>query len=167
MRTLLVGLRALTFMSGFVFFWGWIALGLRPMDRLVGGLPQWTEVPGAALMAVGGSLALWCAGAFVALGRGTPAPFDAPRQFVAAGPYRYVRNPMYLGGFAVLIGFGLYLHSGAILVLAPPWFLAAHLFVVGYEEPTLREKFGDTYEKYCKAVARWRPGSPLQDRRLG
>ena len=91
-----------------------------------------------ALMAAGGTLAFACIATFVTRGEGTPAPMDPPRKFVAAGPYRFVRNPMYIGGFLVLAGFGLYEQSPAILLFALPWFLLAHLFVILYEEPHLR-----------------------------
>jgi protein-S-isoprenylcysteine O-methyltransferase Ste14 len=68
-----------------------------------------------AVMAVGGTLAFACIVTFVARGEGTPAPFDPPRKFVAAGPYKFVRKPMYIGAFMVLLGFGLNEQSAAIL----------------------------------------------------
>jgi protein-S-isoprenylcysteine O-methyltransferase Ste14 len=120
-------------------------------------LPPWTGTLGVALAVAGGILALSCVGTFVVRGRGTPAPFDAPRDFVAVGPYKYVRNPMYVGGLTLLAGLGLYLHSVAILVLSLALFLIVNLFVVFYEEPTLRGKFGMTYGAYCEAVNRWVP----------
>ncbi len=85
---------------------------------------------------------------FVTRGEGTPAPFDPPRKFVA---------PMYMGGFIVLFGFGLYEQSPAILLFTLPWLLFAHLFVILYEEPHLRVTFGAPYEAYCRSVRRWLP----------
>jgi protein-S-isoprenylcysteine O-methyltransferase Ste14 len=108
-------------------------------------------------MVLGGILALACAGAFVARGRGTPAPFDAPSAFVATGPYRYVRNPMYIGGLILLAGLGLYELSLSILLLSLLLFLVVHVFVFLYEEPGLKAKFGVTYSDYCKDVPRWIP----------
>ena len=158
MRTLFDALRALVYMIGFVFFWGWVALGVRRYDRSLGiVLPAWTEKLGIPLLLIGGVIALLCAGTFVVRGRGTPAPFDAPRQFVAAGPYKYVRNPMYIGAWIVLCGLGLYLDSLSILLMTLAALLLAHLFVVLYEEPTLREKFGARYADYCHSVPRWIP----------
>ena len=158
LRTIFVALRAFIFMSAFVSLWAWVALSLRGYDRELGiSLPTWTQIPGTILMLMGGVLALTCVALFVVQGRGTPAPFDAPREFVAAGPYRCVRNPMYVGGWVVLIGFGLYLHSGAILLFSLGWLLLAHLFVVFFEEPVLREKFGAAYRDYCQTVSRWIP----------
>ncbi len=98
---------------------------------------------------------LMCAGVFVLKGRGTPAIFDAPRKFVAVGPYQYVRNPMYIGGLGLLVGFGLFEGSVSILALSLVMFLLVHLFVVYYEEPGLKKKFGTKYKKYCEVVPRW------------
>ena len=64
---------------------------------------------------------------------------------------------MYVGGLLVLAGFGLYERSPAILIFAMPWLLLAHLFVVCYEEPHLRSKFGAPYQTYCRSVRRWLP----------
>jgi len=108
---------------------------------------------GIALMAAGGTLAFACIATFVSRGVGTPAPIDPPRKFVAAGPYQFVRNPMYIGGFLVLAGFGLYERSPAILLFALPWLLLAHLFVIFYEEPHLRATFGSPYDAYCRISA--------------
>jgi protein-S-isoprenylcysteine O-methyltransferase Ste14 len=76
-------------------------------------------------------------------------------RFVVVGPYRRVRNPMYIGGFILLVGLGLYALSPSILLFSLAWLLLFHLFVVFYEEPTLRSKFGATYEDYCRRVPRW------------
>src|SRR5262249_46455685 len=96
---------------------------------------------------------------FTFRGRGTPAPFDAPRVFVASGPYRFVRNPMYLGAAGVIAGAGLFLGSPAILLLAVGFLLLAHGFVMLYEEPALRARFGESYTRYPRSARRWIPGS--------
>jgi protein-S-isoprenylcysteine O-methyltransferase Ste14 len=120
-------------------------------------LPDWTKIAGIILMAAGGILALLCLSLFVVRGKGTPAPFDAPREFVAVGPYRYVRNPMYIGGWLVLIGFGLLERSISILLFSFAWLLLAHLFVLVVEERGLEERFGHSYLEYKKSVNRWMP----------
>ena len=105
-------------------------------------------------------LYFWCAGAFTFIGKGTPAPIDAPIFLVKAGPYRWVRNPMYIGVLSVWFGEAILFHS---LLLAGCGVLIAsivHLFVVLYEEPTLRRQFGETYETYLRMVPRWLPGYP-------
>ncbi len=160
MRTTLTALKAAIFMTGAVLFWGWIALSVRAFDRGLGiVLPAWTAVPGIILMLAGATLALTCVGTFVVRGQGTPAPFDAPKEFVAVGPYKYVRNPMYIGALMVLIGFGLYERSISMLAFSLPWLVLTHLFVIYYEERILKRKFGATYERYLKAVPRWIPGA--------
>jgi protein-S-isoprenylcysteine O-methyltransferase Ste14 len=161
MRAALDAFRTLVYMSGFVWFWGWVARSVRAHDRNLGiGLPDWTRAFAIPLMVIGAIVALICAGTFVFVGRGTPAPFDAPREFVAVGPYKYVRNPMYIGALIVLFGFGLYLHSVSVLLLPFAVFLLVHLFVVLYEEPNLRSRFGPSYEDYCRRVSRWIPRLP-------
>lgn len=159
MKTILIALRAIVYMTGFFFFFGWLALRVRTWDRAFeASLPAWLKIPGLVLAVAGGVLGLYCAGEFITRGRGTPAPFDAPRQFVAAGPYRFVRNPMYLGGLTLLAGFALYVHSISVLLMSMMLFFVVHLFVVFYEEPTLKRTFGATYETYCRSVSRWIPG---------
>ena len=74
-----------------------------------------------------------------------------------AGPYRFVRNPMYIGGALLLLGFGLYQRSPSIVLFAPGWWLLFHLLVVLYEEATLRSKFGPDYDAYCRRTPRWIP----------
>ena len=96
---------------------------------------------------------------FVRQGQGTPLPLDAPKRLVVVGLYRYVRNPMYVGFAAGWIGlwvvFG-HANPAAIAAVAAIA-LGIHLFVVFYEEPTLRRKFGRDYEEYCRNVRRWWP----------
>jgi protein-S-isoprenylcysteine O-methyltransferase Ste14 len=107
--------------------------------------------------AVGAGLALWCVATFAFVGRGTPAPFDPPRRLVVAGPYRRVRNPMYIGAAIALGAAALYYQSLALLAFTAGFLVATHLFVVVYEEPTLRRSFGAEYNDYCREVRRWWP----------
>ena len=164
MNTMWTALRAMFYASTFVLLWAWVAGALRIYDRVLGGpLPQWVRWPGIAIAIGGALLALWCVVTFVTAGRGTPAPFDAPRRFVATGPYRYVRNPMYIGGMGVLAGSGLALGSPSIVAFTAGWWLVAHLFVLLYEEPHLRGRFGATYDAYCSRVRRWIPSAAGAD----
>ncbi|MEA2600157.1 MAG: hypothetical protein QOF89_1149 [Acidobacteriota bacterium] len=158
---LFVVLRAVLYSSGFVLLWWWLAALVRPFDdRLPFTTPVWVRPLGWALVLAGALLDLWCILTFVARGRGTPAPFDPPRELVAAGPYRYVRNPMYIGGFGVLFGAGLALRSPSIAGLAVLFLLLVHLLVWLYEEPALESRFGDPYLRYKLAVHRWLPRTP-------
>jgi protein-S-isoprenylcysteine O-methyltransferase Ste14 len=153
-----VTLRAAFFSAAFVLLWAWLARSVQPLDaRMPFILPDWARPLGWALAFAGALLTLWCIVTFVARGKGTPAPFDPPREFVAAGPYRYVRNPMYIGGFGVLLGAGLALGSPAMVGLAALFLLLTHLFVVLYEEPALTHRFGDPYLRYKSTVHRWLP----------
>jgi protein-S-isoprenylcysteine O-methyltransferase Ste14 len=116
-----------------------------------------TQIAGLAAATCGAALAIWCVAAFAVLGRGTPAPFDPPRRLVIRGPYRFVRNPMYIGAVLALGGAALFYRSLALLVYAGLFLLAAHLFVVLHEEPRLRQTFSADYETYCRRVGRWLP----------
>ena len=114
-----------------------------------------TQVAGMLIGAAGASVALWCIFTFATIGRGTPAPFDPPRRLVVQGPYRFVRNPMYIGAGLALAGAALFYGSWPLLGYAGLFFLVTHLFVVWYEEPTLRRTFSQEYEAYCRRVRRW------------
>ncbi len=119
-----------------------------------------TVWPAVGVIAVGAALYLWCVWLFATVGRGTPGPWDAPRRLVAAGPYRWVRNPIYVAALLVVLGeAGLFL-SLSLLVYAGAMGIVCHLFVVGYEERTLRRRFGDTYTEYLRTVPRWIPRPP-------
>jgi protein-S-isoprenylcysteine O-methyltransferase Ste14 len=165
MGTLWTAAKSICFATGFVTLAGWLAFSFRGYDRRWGlaPLPELGIPLGAVAMTAGAALALCSIGLFVFRGHGTPAPFDAPRQFVAVGPYQFVRNPMYVGGLTVLAGLALYVRSPAMLAFALIWFGGAHLFVLFYEEPVLRAKFGQTYEDYLRRVPRWIPRLPRQD----
>jgi protein-S-isoprenylcysteine O-methyltransferase Ste14 len=91
----------------------------------------------------------------VFVGQGTPAPFDPPRQLVVSGPYRYSRNPMYIGAGIMVFGAALFYQSLALFSYGIALSLMAYLFVVGYEEPTLRNTFRHGYPDYCREVRRW------------
>jgi len=115
------------------------------------------EVAGLVIFAAGAILALWSVLSFALLGRGTPAPFDPPRRLVMAGPYRWVRNPMYMGAGLVLLGAAMFYQSIGLVLYAVAFWSAAHLFVLFYEEPALRRRFGADYEEYTRSRRRWMP----------
>ncbi len=158
MKSFFVALRALFLAACFVLLWAWVALSLRAFDHRLGvTLPPSTRPVGILLMVAGGILGMSCILTFIVRGRGTPAPFDPPREFVAVGPYRYVRNPMYLGGWLLLLGLGLDQQSFSILLFSFLWIAAAHVLLVSLEEPGLRRRFGTPFEVYCRTVPRWLP----------
>jgi len=158
MKLAFIAARALVFSAAFLWGWYWVMLRLQPLSRdWDASLPAWIAVPGIALVLVGAVGIVACVALFVVRGHGTPAIFDAPRRFVPVGPYKYVRNPMYLSAIAAFFGFGLYTRSLAVLAFAGAWFLLIHLFVIFIEEPGLRRRFGATYDAYVHRVRRWMP----------
>lgn len=126
-----------------------------------GGIPrpEWGAWQIAALLplSIGTAIYFWCLWDFAVRGRGTPAPIDAPSRLVVYGLYRYVRNPMYIGVLLVIIGWAMFFYSKSVVVYGAAVGLFFHLFVVLFEEPLLREKFGEAYRSYCQRVGRWLP----------
>jgi protein-S-isoprenylcysteine O-methyltransferase Ste14 len=115
-------------------------------------------VAGGLLVVAGVALYLMCAfWGFALRGKGTPAPIDPPKKLVVEGPYRIVRNPMYWSVSFVILGEALAFRSLALAEIGCVFFGFAALFVMVYEEPILREKFGAEYEDYCRRVPRWLP----------
>ncbi|HSP35745.1 MAG TPA: isoprenylcysteine carboxylmethyltransferase family protein [Thermoanaerobaculia bacterium] len=131
-------------------------------------LPRWAAGPdayagarafGLLVLALGIAIAGWCAFEFAWRGLGTPAPFDPPRRLVISGAYRYVRNPMYVGGGIATIGEAIaFPHlTGFMLIMTAALWVASTIFIAIYEEPVLRRMFGDDYVTYCANVRRWIP----------
>jgi protein-S-isoprenylcysteine O-methyltransferase Ste14 len=104
-------------------------------------------------------VALRCIWDFGWTGHGTPVPIAPPTRLVVVGFYRYVRNPMYSGFFVGWMGLWVVFGRAnlAALTVVCVGVLALFLFVVLYEEPTLRGMFGAEYEEYCRNVRRWVP----------
>lgn len=149
-------LRGVIYSACFIWLWTWLAMVARSYDdRLAMALPLWLRPVGFALGVAGALVAATCIATFIVKGRGTPAPFDPPREFVASGPYRYVRNPMYLGAASVILGAGLVVSSPSIVLLAFGFLAIMHLFVILHEEPALAREFGASYQAYRASVHRW------------
>ena len=118
-------------------------------------------IAGALLVASGSALYVTCAfWGFALRGQGTPAPIDPPKKLVVEGPYRFVRNPMYWSVVSVMLGEAILLRALSLALWAAGFFAGASLFVILYEEPVLRRKFGAAYEEYCRRVPRWLPRWP-------
>jgi protein-S-isoprenylcysteine O-methyltransferase Ste14 len=146
--------------AGAAFFtlWFWLLPKWLEFRVETVGTARWRWLA-AVPSVLGFAVALRCVWDFGWTGRGTPAPVAPPKKLVVVGFYRYVRNPMYVGFAAGWIGlwvvFG-HANPAAIAIVAVVA-LGVHLFVVFYEEPTLRKKFGEDYEEYCRNVGRWWP----------
>jgi len=125
--------------------------GTRPNLRGAGAA-GWLLI--AAGIAFYFACAFW---GFALRGKGTPLPIDPPKKLVVEGPYGLVRNPMYWSVFSVMLGEAAVFHSVGLAELAVAFFAGVNLFVLLYEEPALRRKFGAEYEEYCRRVPRWLP----------
>ena len=115
------------------------------------------SLPGLLCIGLGAGLLAACIVEFARSGRGTLSPADPPRHLVVRGLYRHVRNPMYLSVTVIILGEALLARSSALGIYWGTWFLGANLFVIGYEEPTLRRRFGGSYVEYTRQVGRWVP----------
>jgi protein-S-isoprenylcysteine O-methyltransferase Ste14 len=118
---------------------------------------QMLRVAGIALFVMGFGLFSWCVSLFARVGRGTLAPWDPTRNLVAAGPYRYVRNPMISGVVAMLLGEALLWGSLAVGLWACTFILINQVYFVLSEEPGLERRFGEPYRAYKASVPRWIP----------
>jgi protein-S-isoprenylcysteine O-methyltransferase Ste14 len=112
---------------------------------------------GLPLIIIGATGLLWCVWEFFSTGRGTISPLDPPKHLVVRGLYRYVRNPMYVLVVIVLLGEAIFFMSVPVLIETVVFIVLATLFVMLYEEPYLRRRFGEPYERYLETVGRWIP----------
>ena len=119
----------------------------------------WGQFASSLVLAAGLAVLLRCVWEFARRGRGTLALFDAPRKFVASGPYRYVRNPMYVAVLLILLGECWFFWSAPLLLYTGLFFVILNIFIIGYEERALRAKFGTEFVEYCQNVGRWLPKS--------
>lgn len=151
-----VWLRALLFIAvvpGTVAGWlPWYIAG-APSDVWRASHGPWRM--GALLIVAGWAVLLWCAREFALRGRGTPGPWDAPRQLVITSLYRFARNPMYVAVLTAIVGQAIWFQSARVAWYALTAAITFHLVVVLYEEPTLERTFGAQYVEYRRRVRRW------------
>lgn len=147
-------------MVGAAFFalWFWLLPAWLGFRAEAADAEPWRWVA-AAPSVLGFAVALCCVWDFGWTGHGTPAPVAPPKRLVVVGFYRYVRNPMYVGFAIGWIGLWVVFGQASVAAIAVVCVVAlgVHGFVVFYEEPTLRKKFGSDYEEYCRNVRRWIP----------
>ena len=127
-------------------------LGLEPL--------RWT---GAVLIVAGAAVLIESFVRFAMKGRGTPAPVAPTEYLVVSGFYRYVRNPMYVGVLAAIVGQALVFGSARLLVYAAVTWTVVTAFVMAYEEPAMARQFGEDYARYRANVGRWWPRSTPWD----
>lgn len=133
----------------------WLLTGWRFGPPLLGFEPlRWL---GALLLVLGAVLLVETFARFALQGLGTPAPIAPTKTLVVTGSYRFVRNPMYVAVVSLILGQALLFGSLAALIYGCIGWLTVHLFVLGYEEPTLSATYGPQYERYRANVRRWLP----------
>ena len=118
------------------------------------GVVAWFAI---AVIAIGAAIYLRCAWEFAVRGLGTPAPIAPTKFLVTTALHRHVRNPMYLGVATAILGEAILFRSLHVAIYAAIMLTVAHIFVVLYEEPTLRRQFGVSYDEYRQRVPRWIP----------
>jgi protein-S-isoprenylcysteine O-methyltransferase Ste14 len=125
----------------------WIATSAsRPLRYLVSGV---------LLVCLGTLLLLSCVREFYVAGRGTLAPWDPPKYLVTTGPYRFSRNPMYIGVITILVGWCTLWDSRTLVIYSVLFAIGFHLRVLLFEEPWAARRFGTEWEAYRARVHRW------------
>ena len=130
----------------------WLLTGWRHADHT--GV---VDLAGAVLALAGLVVAVAAFIQFVREGRGTPAPVAPTEELVVGGLYRYVRNPMYLAVAAMIAGQAMVFRSLSVLIWLGVFLVAVVSFVTAYEEPTLRRTYGESFDRYRRAVPGWWP----------
>ena len=115
------------------------------------------RIIGVVLVVLGLVPLLESFGRFALVGLGTPAPIAPTQHLVVSGFYRYVRNPMYVGVVTIILGQALILGDINLFAYAAIVWLAFHIFVLLYEEPTLLRTYGAEYDTFRVNVPRWIP----------
>jgi protein-S-isoprenylcysteine O-methyltransferase Ste14 len=136
------------------------SLGAPPAGATSLGWRIW-QLVALVPLGLGVLLYLACIWEFGVRGHGTPAPIDPPRTLVVWGPYRYVRNPMYIAVALVVLGWVFFFQSPSLLAYLTVVLGFFQVFVLAIEEPSLYRLFGTDYEAYRRAVRRWLPGRPF------
>ena len=115
------------------------------------------------MLMAGAGVSLACSSLLRRVGHGTPVPIDPPQQLVVSGLYRHTRNPIYVADALLLTGIYLLQGSLTLLLYTLCFVVGIHLFLVRWEEPALRRRFGDDYVAYTRHVPRW-IGAKLRQR---
>jgi protein-S-isoprenylcysteine O-methyltransferase Ste14 len=135
-----------------------LVLGAGRFDARLGvSLPAGLRLPGLAALVFGLAMIVWAEATLLRTARATGGFGDPPPTLVTQGPYRHVRNPIYVGAFGLLIGLSLWRGSPTLLAAALAFLPAMHLFLVRVEEPATRKRLGAVYDDYRDRVPRWLP----------
>jgi len=159
-------LRLLLTPVGLVVFFGILLLvvfGSLFMDRSF-GFPKLLSGPigtfiGVVILSLGLVIWVWCV-VWFSKAKGTPVPFNPPRELITEGPYAWSRNPMLTGVFAFLFGIGFTLHSVSMVFVWTPVFVIFNVLELKkIEEPELERRFGESYIEYRRRVPMFVPNS--------
>lgn len=144
--------------AGFFALWFWLLPPWLGFHVDTTGSARWRWI-GAVPSVLGFAVALRCVWDFGRTGHGTPAPMAPPQRLVVVGFYRYVRNPMYVGFITGWVGLWVVFGRASLAAIfgACLAVLGVVLFVLFYEQSTLRAKFGADYDEYCRNVRPWLP----------
>ncbi|MCE0509539.1 isoprenylcysteine carboxylmethyltransferase family protein [Microbacterium sp. KKR3/1] len=154
-------LQTLVFSATFLVALPAIIVGLEWRWGLHLALPPAVRVGGAVLFVAAFALSTWSSTAMAVQGAGTPLPSSTPRRLVITGPYRFVRNPMAIGGIAQGVAIGLMVGSWLVIVYALSGSLVWNALVRPLEEADLEERFGSAFRTYRDRVSCWIPRRPL------
>ena len=116
--------------------------------------PKFLEWVGYALVLIGLGLAFSAASGFMRA-RTTLDPHGSVSNIVTSGPYRFTRNPIYLGFVCFLIGFLFIFKSYWGLILSPIFIVLMNTLVIQHEEAYLEKKLGEQYTSFKSRVRRW------------
>lgn len=133
----------------------WLLTRWQARVPVPGGLPA--RACGAVLAAGGAAVVVESFVRFAREGLGTPAPIAPTKYLVVTGPFRYVRNPIYVALLSMVLGEALMLGRPRLLGYCAVMSVPVGLFVRLYEEPALERQFGDEYRRYKRNVPGWLP----------
>ena len=137
---------ALAVITGFVLGW------LEPLEFVPEDWPA--GLLGAVVFVLALALAVWALDTMTRAG--TNVPTNRPTTtIVESGPYRFTRNPIYMGMFVGQIGLGIAFDNLWLPLMLVPFALVIRYGVVAREEAYLERKFGDAYRRYRQRVRRW------------
>ena len=134
---------------------GIVAFALPIAIGVSTNLPVRNATLAAAPLGLGTFLLLWCVWEFYVAGRGTLAPWDPPQHLVTTGPYRFSRNPMYIGVVTILVGWCVLWASRTLTIYTILFLCGFHIRVLLFEEPWALGKFGAQWQAYRARVPRW------------
>lgn len=153
--------RALRALAGALWFELWFFVAFPAGILWAAGVdprpgPGWHVAPATVLL-LGAHALMIATIASLMRGGGTHLPFDPPLELADGGLYARVRNPMYAAYVAIAFGEALLYRSLALAAYATGFWALVHVYLTRVEEPGLRARFGERYERYCAATGRWWP----------